>query len=379
METLNQRDVQVLLDQPQGGGMVLSCYADTSVVQGFEAHWVGHFKSEASRVRRALAGNDDAREEFDRNLKAIRQAFETPEARRAHGLAVFSSVAGGLFRSYALPVPVEHRLVVDEELYVVPLVEALERGRDCLVVLMDSHHGRIFAATPSTTRLLHEIDQSVPKQRRASGQRRGKERGLAIERHRQDAILHYQKDLAQEVEHAWSHGVFRGIVLLGNREVVSQLRDRLPSHLTAQVFHEGPQSWNGDVSAINGAIRTAITEATASHERRTLDDIASRLAEGYAATAGPQEVLDALRNGRANSVVLGPDPGLIGSRCTACGWTFATMQSACSFCHTRCEKTNLWQQILSMALRHTVVVHFVRADALLATRGGVAATLSRED
>jgi peptide subunit release factor 1 (eRF1) len=268
---------------------------------------------------------------------------------------------------------------VDDELYVVPLVEALERGRECLVVLMDSHHGRIFAATPSTTRLLHEINQSVPKQRRASGQRRGKERGLAIERHRQDAIMHYQKELAQEVEHAWSHGAFRGIVLLGHREAVLQFRDRLPNQLASRIFHEGPQSWNGDVAAINGAIHTAITEATASYEQRTLDDITSRLAEGYAATAGPQEVLDALRNGRANSVVLDPGRALIGSRCTACGWAFAAVQEACSFCHARCEKTNLWQQILSLALRHNVAVHFVKANAMFSTRGGVAATLSRED
>jgi hypothetical protein len=78
--------------------MVVSCYADTSVVQGFEPHSVGHFKSEASRVRQALAGNEDAREEFERNLKAIREVFETPEAQRAHGLAVFSSAASGLLR-----------------------------------------------------------------------------------------------------------------------------------------------------------------------------------------------------------------------------------------------------------------------------------------
>jgi hypothetical protein len=151
--------------------MVVSCHADTSVAQGFEPHWVGHFKSEASRIRQALAADERARDKFERNLTVIREAFETPEARRAHGLAVFSSAASGLLRSFALPVPVEHRLVVDEELYLVPLVEAMERGRECLVVLMDSHRGRIFAATPSTARLLRELDELVPKHRRASGQR----------------------------------------------------------------------------------------------------------------------------------------------------------------------------------------------------------------
>jgi peptide subunit release factor 1 (eRF1) len=359
--------------------MVVSCYADTSVVQGFEPHWVGHFKSEVSRVRQALAGDDDARAEFERNLKAIREAFETPEARRAHGLAVFSSLAKGLFRSFPLPVPVEHRLIVNEEMYLVPLVEALERGRECLVVLTDSHRGRIYAATPSTTRLLREIEEIVPRQRRSSGQHRGKERGLAIERHRQDAILHYHKDLAHEVEQAWNHGTFRGIVLLGHHDALSQFRQRLPVQLVSRVFHEGPQSWNGDQSALNGIVRSAITGAIEAHEQQTLAEITKRLAEGYAVTAGPQEVLDALRNGRVSYVVLGSDPAQLASRCTTCGWTFAKVQDTCSFCHARCEKTNLWQQILSLALRHNVAVRFVKASPALSDRGGVAAALSRED
>jgi peptide subunit release factor 1 (eRF1) len=379
METLSQRDVQVLLDHPRGEGMVVTCYADTSVVQGFDPHWLGHFKSEASRVRQALAGNDDARDEFERNLKVIRNAFETPEARRAHGLAVFSSVAKGLFRSFELAVPVQHRLVVDEEMYLVPLIEALERGRECLVVLTDSHHGRIYVSTPSTTRLLREIEEIVPKQRRSSGQRRGKERGLAIERHRQDAILHYHKDLAHELEQAWNRSRFRGIVLLGHHDAVSQFRNRMPVQLASHVFHEGPQSWNGDRSAINSIVQSAITKAIEAHDQRTLAEITGRLAEGHAATAGPQEVLDALRNGRVSYVVLGPDPGQLASHCPACGWTYAAAKEVCSFCRSRCEKANLWQQILSLALRHDVSVHFVKMVPELSDRGGVAAALTRED
>lgn len=146
-----------------------SCYADTSVAQGFEPHWLGHFKDEVSRIRQLLAEDDQSQLEFERNLEALRVAFETPEAHRARGLAVFSAAQRGLFRSYALDVPVPHRLVVDEEMYLVPLAEALYRQRECLVVLTDTHRGRLYAATPGAARLLIEMDELVPKRRRASG------------------------------------------------------------------------------------------------------------------------------------------------------------------------------------------------------------------
>ena len=379
MKTLNETDVQVLLDHPRGEGLVVSCYADTSVAQGFEPHWLGHFKSEVSRLRQALADDDEAREECEHNLKAIRTAFDTPEVHRAHGLAVISAARRGLFRSFPLAVPVEHRLVLDEEPYLVPLIAAFERQRECLVVLADSHRAKLYAATPSSTRLLADIDEIVPKQRRASGQRRGKEQGLGIARHRQDAIQHFQKDLASRVEKAWAEGAYRGIILLGPQKSVDQFRERVPQRLAGQVLHQDTYAWNGQRTAIADVAQTAISEATQAHGRRTLDELRNRLEEGRGAVAGPQEVFDALRNGRAASLVVGPDPGLAASRCTACHWVFASDQPTCTFCHAPCEKTNLWQQVLSLALRHNVAVHFVKPDATLSRSGGVAALLSRED
>ena len=48
-----------MLDQPKGQGMVVSCYADTSVSEGFASHWLQPFKTEAGRIRQLLA--DDHR------------------------------------------------------------------------------------------------------------------------------------------------------------------------------------------------------------------------------------------------------------------------------------------------------------------------------
>src|SRR5271157_3157643 len=80
MATLTREHIQVLLDQPGGRGMVVSCYADTSVAEGFKAHWLQPFKTEAGRIRQLMAGDHQARLEFERDLEAIRRALESPEA-----------------------------------------------------------------------------------------------------------------------------------------------------------------------------------------------------------------------------------------------------------------------------------------------------------
>ena len=55
MAALTREHIQALLDQPGGRGMVVSCYADTSVAEGFRAHWLQPFKTEASRIRQLMA------------------------------------------------------------------------------------------------------------------------------------------------------------------------------------------------------------------------------------------------------------------------------------------------------------------------------------
>src|SRR5512135_3860561 len=138
MAALIAKGVQVLLDQPKGQGMVVSCYADTSIAEGFESHWLQPFKTEASRIRQRLADNHRCRLEFERDLEAIRQALESPEAKQARGMAVFSAAARDFFLALLSEVPFENRLVVGDEPYVVPLVEAYLRQRGYLVVLADT-------------------------------------------------------------------------------------------------------------------------------------------------------------------------------------------------------------------------------------------------
>ena len=223
MAALVPKDIQVLLDQPRAKGMSVSCYADTSVSEGFSSHWLQPFKTEASRIRQRLADDHQARLEFERNLEAIRTALEGPEARQARGMAVFSATGRGFFLAIPATEPFQNRLVVDEEPYVVPLLEADFRRRGYLVILADTHRARWYAAGPGGSHLLGNIDESVPKKQHSSGERWGKQQAT-IERHRKDHILHFQKELAQIVEAAWAEYPYQGIILLGEHEVVEQLR-----------------------------------------------------------------------------------------------------------------------------------------------------------
>ncbi len=378
MAALVTNDIQVLLDQPKGQGMLVSCYADTSVSGGFSYDWLQHFKTEASQIRQRLADDHQAGIEFEHNVEVIRRSLESTEARRARGMAVFSAAARGFLLALPSELPYENRLVVSDEPYMVPLLEADFRRRGYLVVMVDTHRARWYAAGPGGSRSLGEIDESVPKKQHSAGERWGKQQAT-IERHRKDHVLHFHKELAERVEKAWDQYRYQGIVLLGQHEIVEQFRNLLPRRLTEHVVREAPHDWTEDQAKIDDEIRVLLATIETADEVRVLAELDRRLIEATAVVTGPQEAIDALRNGQVAALILGPDPGTEVSCCTGCNSRFALPRTECPYCHARCHKGNLWQELLAFAVNHEVWVHRVRPSDTLSRHGGVAALLVRDE
>jgi len=378
MNTTRFKDYQVLLEGPRGAGMVVSCYADTAVSEGFEPHWSQHLKTEAHRVRESLAGRPAELQEFEQHLGRIRHALESPRNGHTRGMAVFS--VSGWPQALALESDdsFQDQLTVAQEPYLLPLLVASYLRPVYLVVLTDTHRGRLYASDASVACLLGEIEEAVPRKNRSAGERWGKQQAT-IARHREDHILHYYKELAARVDAAWVDDFYQGIILLGEHEILEDVRGFLPKRLAGRVVHEAPHAWAGDQPEIPDHVRQVVATMAAAREDRLLDELARRLREGYAVATGPQEVIAALVNGQVHELVLGPDVGEAASRCTGCGSLFAAAEESCPYCKGPCVRANLWQEILWMAARHRIPVQFVRSKSRRAVPGGVAALLARDE
>ena len=234
----------------------------------------------------------------------------------------------------------------------------------------------MYGAGPGGSRLLDAIDEFVPRKQHSAGEHWGKQQAT-IERHRKDHILHFHKELARRVEQAWDEHPYLGMILLGHREVLEQFRSLLPQRLADRVVHEAPHAWTEGHAEIDAKVRAVLVAAQAAQERSILDQLKSRIAEGCAVATGPQEVIEALRNGQVSELIIGPDPGTVASRCDGCRSLFATKRGTCPYCGAPCRACNLWQEILALAMGHGVWVNLVKTSAELAPHGGIAALLAR--
>lgn len=373
------RDVQWLVDRPRGEGQIVSCYADISVDGAVRPLWREFLDDEVKRIGDAFATDDAARRIFEQNITGIRKALSSRRAASAKGMAVFASAQRDFIQAFTIGVPVVNRLVVNEEPYVMPLLEVLNRQRRYLVVHTDTHRGRLYTAVPGATTLIEEIDEDVPKRQRSTGELWGTQQAT-IARHRRDHVLHYFKELAREVERTWPEERYDGIVLLGEHEVLEAFRKELPESLARRIVGEAPHAWVGRQPSLDDRI-DAIRIAHVRHDdQRALDEIKRRSMENHQIAAGPQAVIDAIRHdqvGVTGTVVMEPDRGAPGWRCTGCGSLFASAQTQCPLCSSPCETTNLWQAIALLASTHAVPVHVVEAGAGVEKHGSVVALLTR--
>lgn len=357
--------IQMLLDQPRGAGLVVSCYADTSVSEGNGRHWLARLKAESTRLRSILAVQPTAVDEFERQMQAIRSALDSSEARHARGMAVFCATGWDRAMAMEFDEAFEPQLVVDEEPYLVPLLLADYRCREYLVFLIDSESAALYAATPGTASLIDHL--------------RSQEPAGTTPANRENHVLHFQKRLCQWLESAWHAHRYQGIILLGEHEFLESLRKRLPKQLASRIVCEASRGWSSTQHQICDKVGAVAADMISAEQGRLLEELGRRIKQGFAVATGPQEVVDNLRDGQVAQVLIGPDRGEVASRCKDCRSVFAFGTMTCPYCKGRCARVNLWQEILSLAVRQGTAVHFVPAATSADVPGGVAALLARDE
>lgn len=373
-------DLQGLLDQFTGEGMVVSCYVDLSSFVKARSTWPGSFKSKAAAAEEMLVADPPAQRDFERNFQAIGRAADLPEMRGAPGMAVFAALQRGFFQAFPLDEAPVNDLVVHQAPYLVPLLAMMVRQRRYLVVVTDSHRGRLYSATPAELHLIGEVDGDVPRKQHSCGERWGKEQAT-IARHREECIRHYLHELVKRIEHRWTEEAFRGMVFLGEHEVLEHLRKELPHRLAGHVLAERPLAWTDDVRVIGNVVRETLADYAKVEEETLAETIERHLQQRYAIAIGPHDVLKAVQTGRVGPrghgyLVLGPDPREVVARCTACRSLFTNMPETCPKCQAPCVEGNFWEELLLLALRHEIVVRCPKACAALASNEGVVAVLA---
>ena len=324
-----------------------------------------------ARVRALLVDQPAEAEHFSESLTIARELLSEFDPPEGGALAVFASWAGDLRRAYALPKKVGTKVWMGDAPYVRPAFELLDEFETYAVAVLDNESASLYLVTAD------EVDEHGRV--RGDVKNRVKKGGWSQKRYarrRDKQIETYATEVADGLAALLAERPFERVVLVGSDEPVRAVRDALRQDLADMLVGSTSVDGNADdVEALEAA-----ADLAEEGERQAERDLWLQIREqgmGPGLVAfGPTRVLDALRQSRADAVLIDREAEIDGTKCRDCEHVAHGTPRTCGVCGSRdVFRVDLVEAMTEQAARTGADVDFADPFEALAEAGGVAALM----
>ena len=323
------------------------------------------------RVRALLADQPAEAEHFEESWAIAQELLEAHRPPEGGALAVFASWAADLRRAYALPEPVGTRLWMGDAPYVRPAYELLDEHETYAAVVLDNTAARIYLVTADEV----EREGGV----RGDVKNRVKKGGWSQKRYarrREKQLETYADEVARGLAELSEERGFERLVLIGSDEPVQALREALRTDLRERLVGSASVDGNAtDEEALDAAADLAEKGERQAEQELWVAIREQGMGPGLAAF-GPTSVMKALREARAEAVLLDREAAFEGTKCRACEHVAHGTPQTCQACGSAdVFRVDLVEAMTAQAARTGAEVDFADPFDALADVGRVAALL----
>lgn len=325
------------------------------------------------RVREEEPGLSHAQKESLRtDLERVAQELGNGAGTKgAHGLAVFSDSADGLFEVLRLARPVDHEPVIADSPYVAPLTSLAPE--EWCVVLVNRRTARLFCGAPESMEEVALVEDDVSGQHDQGGWSQARYQ-RSIDKEVADHLKHVAEVVFATLRNRPTAGILTGAPqeLAGDFESVLHpyLRDRLKGRVNVDVENTSADE-----------VRRCATERIDELRRERDDAVLERLAEGFGtggrAASGLADVLLAVHEQRVEVLLLDDGLSSAGVECRTCGWLGDDPEAtSCPADGSTVERIeNIVENAVARAIMQDADVVSLRDRPELASHGHIAAVL----
>jgi peptide chain release factor subunit 1 len=289
----------------------------------------------------------------------------------AHGLAVFSCSAAGLFEVLRLSEPVDHEPVIADGPYLAPL-SSVDQGEQWCVVLVNRRSARLLCGSRDGLEEVALVEDDVHGQHEQGGWSQARYQ-RSVDKDVQDHLKH----VAEVVFLQLKADLPQGVIVGGPQETVTDFEAALHPYLRERLA--GRIDIDVENSAIDDVRRMA-GEKIAAAAREREDKALSRLAELFGsngrAASGLDDVLGAVHEQRVEVLLVDRGFTAPGVCCPQCGFLGGDEVRTCPADGTPVEpRENVVEAAIERAITQSADVHVLRDRPELASHGHVAAIL----
>ncbi|MCI0519479.1 MAG: hypothetical protein L0Z70_04400 [Chloroflexi bacterium] len=319
---LTERDLQELLDY-QGPAPVLSVYLNTEPAEG---------SNDVIKLRlRSMLKEINAAEDVLKIERFIEHEFDWS----GRSVALFSCAAGDFFRAYSLAVPLRSRVRLDDRPYVKPLADLLDSFGGYGVALVDKQGARMFYYHLGELREQEGVvGEAVRRTKRGGGSQAPGRRGGAagLTNYAEEVTERNLKDAAEFAARFFEENNVRRILLGGSEDTLAVFRGRLPKAWQSLVVGAFPMSMTASHGEVLERTLQIGQEAERRREARMVDTAVTGASKGRGGVLHLKDTLDAVHQGRVQTLLIADGFRAEGRRCKSCGYMTTQEDKACPFC-----------------------------------------------
>ncbi|HEX7434363.1 MAG TPA: hypothetical protein VF326_11985 [Anaerolineaceae bacterium] len=346
---------------------VLSVYLNTVPTQGNADTYKLRLRNMLKRVN------------LPQDAGAIERFFDHSYDGSGRGVAVFSCASQNFFRAYSLATPLPSAVYVSSRPAVKPLADVLDAYGGYGVVLIDKQGARLFFFHLGELREQEGVMGEVVKHTKRGGASTipGRRGGIAGTTNYEDEVI--DRNMKESVEfaiHFFEENHVRRILIGGTDENVALFRGLLPKawqSLVVGSFAMGMTASHADVMARATAIGL---EAEQRREAHLVDAVITTAAKAGSGVVGLDATLDAVHNGRVQTLLICEDFHEVGYRCKSCGFLTTVEAKACGLCGGPFETIpDAVELAVEEVMVHGGIVEVVHSVPALVEAGKIGAVL----
>jgi peptide chain release factor subunit 1 len=279
------------------------------------------------RVREQASGLDRSEQlSVGRDADRMSEFIRGLDRGATRGIVLFSCTGAGRWEEVLLPRPVPDQAVVATQPFVLPLEGIVEMFESFCTALVDREKARLFLARIGRIQEETDVADDVPGQHDQGGWSQAR-----YERHIEDHVGRHFKHVEGLLLRLLKRKAFDHLILSGPEEVVAGFERGLHDYLGRRVVARLTLPVTASADEVLRRSLAVEEEIEAEREAKLLERLAAEAGSGRHGVTGLRGVVEALNDGRVDTLVVPAGVSGHGLRCEACG-ALALDGSSCRMC-----------------------------------------------
>jgi peptide chain release factor subunit 1 len=266
---------------------------------------------------------------------AVERYFNHEHDWAGRGSAVFSCAAEDFFRSYSFAVPLRDRVRISDRPYVKPLADLMDSHGGYGVALVDKQHARLFYYHLGELRQKSEWGgESVRRTKLGGGsQAAGRRGGVAGQtKYVEEVAERNMKEAADFASRFFAENRVRRVLIGGSEDNIRPFQTQLPKAWQSLVVGTFPIRINTSQSEVLERAIQVGQQAERRREVQIVESLVTGAAKGKGAVIQLEDTLNAVHDGRVQTLIIREGFRAPGYRCQGCDYLTSHELEACPFC-----------------------------------------------